>query len=110
MLDIKVNEEVRNLMEDMLYNGLVRQYNGSKNLGTSGFWSAFSAPYEQLSPWTIFSAFKTLERIWKHLEPGPLTHWKLVLRESSRYRSQILFCTEHDYPRRIANLVIKIYR
>ncbi|ERF68475.1 hypothetical protein EPUS_05614 [Endocarpon pusillum Z07020] len=97
MLDVKVNEEVRNLMEDMLYGGPVRQCNGGENPGTSSF-SAFSAPYEQLSPWTIFLAFKTLERIWKHLEPGRPIRWKLVLRESSRYRSQIPFCAEYDRP------------
>lgn len=96
MVDAKVGEEVRDLMEDMLYGGPVQKRNGSENPGTSRYWSAFSAPYEQLSPWTIFSAFKTLERIWKHLESGRPIHWKAILRASSRYRSQIPFCTEHD--------------
>lgn len=95
-VNAKVKEEVRNLMEDMLYGGPVQERNGSENPSTSGFWSAFSAPYEQLSPWTIFSAFKTLERIWKHLESRRHIHWKTILRASSRYRSQIPFCAEYD--------------
>jgi poly [ADP-ribose] polymerase len=102
VVDAKVKEEVRDLMEDMLYCGPVRKRNGSENPdgsenpGTLRSWSAFSAPYEQLSPWTIFSAFKTLERIWKHLESGRPIHWKAILRASSQYRSQIPFCAEHD--------------
>lgn len=98
VVDAKVKEEVRDLMEDMLYGGPVRKRNSSENPGTSRSWSAFSAPYEQLSPWTIFSAFKTLGRIWKHLESGRPIHWKAILRASSRYRSQIPFCAEHDRP------------
>src|SRR2546423_10977534 len=102
VVDAKVKEEVRDLMEDMLYCGPVRKRNGSENPdgsenpATLRSWSAFSAPYEQLSPWTIFSAFKTLERIWKHLESGRSIHWKAILRASSQYRSQIPFCAEHD--------------
>lgn len=96
MVDAKVKEEVRDLMEDMLYGGPVQKRNGSENPGTSRSWSAFSAPYEQLSPWTIFSAFKTLKGIWKHLEAGRPIYWKAILRASSRYRSQIPFCVEHD--------------
>jgi poly [ADP-ribose] polymerase len=98
MVDARVKEEVRDLMEDMLYGGPVRKRNSSENPGTSRSWSAFSAPYEQLSTWTIFSAFKTLERIRKHLESGRPIHWKAILRASSRYRSQIPFCAEHDRP------------
>jgi poly [ADP-ribose] polymerase len=96
MVDAKVKEEVRDLMEVMLYGGSVRKRNGSENPGTSRSWSAFGAPYEQLSRWTIFLASKTLERIWKHLESGRPIHWKAILRTSSRYRSQIPFCAEHD--------------
>ncbi|RYP09492.1 hypothetical protein DL764_001271 [Monosporascus ibericus] len=96
LVDPTINEEVRDLMEVMLYGGPVRKRNGSENPGASGTWSAFSAPYEQLSPWTIFSAFKTLGRIRKHLESGRPIHWKTILRASSRYRSQIPFCSEYD--------------
>ena len=96
MIDAQVEEEVRDLMEDMLYGGRVRERNGSENPGTSRSWSAFSTPYEQLSPWTIFSAVKILEGIWKHLEAGRSIHWKAILRASSRYRSQIPFCSEQE--------------
>ncbi|KIX01901.1 uncharacterized protein Z518_07840 [Rhinocladiella mackenziei CBS 650.93] len=98
VVDAKVKEEVRDLMEDMLYGGPVRKRNGSENPGTSRSWSAYSAPYEQLSPWTIFSALKTLEHIWKYLESGRPVRWKAILRASSRYRSQIPFCAEYDRP------------
>jgi poly [ADP-ribose] polymerase 2/3/4 len=96
MVDAKVTEEVRDLMEDMLYGGPVRKRNDSENLGTSILQSAFSAPYEQLSPWTVFSAFKTLEHIWKILESGRAIRWKTILKASSWYRSQIPFCAEYD--------------
>jgi poly [ADP-ribose] polymerase 2/3/4 len=98
VVDAQVEEEVRDLMEDMLYGGRVRERNGSENPGTSRSWSAFSTPYEQLSRWTIFSAFKFLEGIWKHLEAGRSIHWKAILRASSRYRSQIPFCSEQERP------------
>jgi poly [ADP-ribose] polymerase 2/3/4 len=96
LVDAQVEEEVRDLMEDMLYGGRARDRNGSENPGTSRSWSAFSTPYELLSPWTIFSAFKILEGIWKHLEAGRSIHWKTILRASSRYRSQIPFCSEQE--------------
>ena len=95
-VNAKVEEEVRNLMEDMLYGGPVWERNGSENPSTSRSWSAFSAPYELLSPWTVFSSFKTLERIWKHVESRRHIHWKTILRASSQYRSQIPFCAESD--------------
>ncbi len=97
MVDAKVNEEVRDLMEVVLYGGRVPKRSGSESPGASKSWSAFSAPYEQLGPWAIFSAFKTLERIWKYLESGRFIHWKAILKASSRYRSQIPFYTEHAH-------------
>lgn len=92
MTDVKVNEELKDLMELILYGGLMCKGNVGEDPEMSGSWSAFSAPYGQLSPWTIYSAFKTLECIWKHLESGRPIHWKAILRASSRYRSQIPFC------------------
>ncbi|RYP21030.1 hypothetical protein DL765_002437 [Monosporascus sp. GIB2] len=96
LVDAMINKEVRDLMEVMLYGGPVQKRNGSENPGASRSWSGFSAPYEQLSPWTIFSAFKTLQHIREHLESGRPIHWKAILRASSRYRSLIPFCTEYD--------------
>ncbi|KAI3337577.1 PARP-domain-containing protein [Xylariaceae sp. AK1471] len=95
VMDAKVGEEVRDLMEVILYGGSVRKRNGGEDLDAPGSWSEFSAPYEQLSLWTIFSAFKTLERIWKYLESGCVIHWKTILRVSSQYRSYIPTCA-HD--------------
>jgi len=92
----KVMEEVGDLMEAILYGGRMWKRNDNEDSDTSKSWSPFSAPYEHLGPWTIFSAFKTLERIWKLLESGRHIHWKAVLRASSRYRSQIPFCAEND--------------
>jgi poly [ADP-ribose] polymerase len=96
-VDAKVKEEIRDLMEVILYGGSVRSRNRGDS-GTPGSWWPFSAPYEQLSAWTIFSAFKTLERIWKYLESGSAIYWKAILRASSRYRSHIPTCTDDDRP------------
>jgi poly [ADP-ribose] polymerase len=98
MIDGKITEEVRDLMELMLYGGSMRKHNGNESPGSSRPWPPFSAPYEQLSPWSIFLAFKILEHIWKYLESVRPIHWKAILRASSWYRSRIPFCAGHDRP------------
>ncbi|KAH7114588.1 poly polymerase catalytic domain-containing protein [Dactylonectria macrodidyma] len=98
MIDARITEEVRDLMELMLYGGSMRKHNGGESPSTSRPWPPFSAPYEQVSPWSIFLAFKILERIWKYLESVRPIHWKAILRASSLYRSRIPFCAGHDRP------------
>lgn len=68
--DAKVNGEVRDLMERILFDGPLRNRNSSENPNTVRSWSAFSAPFDQISPWTIFSALKILGSICKHIESG----------------------------------------
>ncbi|KAK0706290.1 hypothetical protein B0T26DRAFT_446870 [Lasiosphaeria miniovina] len=90
-----VNEEVRDLMEFMLYGGPIQQ---EKNHGLTTSTlaplspSKFSAPYEQLSSWSTFLAFKILDGICKIVDSSQQIHWKAILRATSRYRSQIPFC------------------
>ncbi|KAK3367705.1 poly polymerase catalytic domain-containing protein [Podospora didyma] len=91
MLNPKVNDEVRDLMEFIMYGGPIQQTRDPAAIWS--IWSPFTAPYEHLSRWAVFSAFKTIEHIRKHLEsPAKQIHWKSILRASSRYRSQIPFC------------------
>jgi len=98
MVDAKVKEEVRDLMELILYGGYAPKRNDGEDVSVRGSWSEFSAPYEQLSPWTIFSAFKTLEYIWKYLESGRVIQWKTILRASSQYYSHIPTCIHGRIP------------
>jgi poly [ADP-ribose] polymerase 2/3/4 len=98
MMNAKVKEEVRDLMELILYGGYAPKRGNGENVSTHKSWSEFSAPYEQLSPWTIFSAFKTLEHIWKYLESGRVIQWKTILRASSQYYSHIPACIYDRIP------------
>ncbi|EXJ66686.1 uncharacterized protein A1O5_10357 [Cladophialophora psammophila CBS 110553] len=97
-VDAKINDEVKDLMERILFGGPLRSGNSSENPSTSGSWVAFTAPFEHISSWVVFSAFKTLDRIRKHLESGTTINWKTILRLSSQYRSQIPFCSGDDRP------------
>ncbi|KAH8897545.1 ADP-ribosylation [Thozetella sp. PMI_491] len=97
-LDAHVKDEVRSLMEIVLYGGTV---GGGANSICSGALATrfdFSAPFAQLSSWTIFSATRTLDRICKHLKSERTLHWKVILGVSSRYRSQIPFCAGDGRP------------
>jgi poly [ADP-ribose] polymerase len=89
-----IDGEVKEMMELMLYGGLVRNPNASENPKKATSWSSFSAPYEQLSHWTIFVAFKSLECISKQLGSQHPIRWKAIIAASSRYRSRIPFCAE----------------
>ncbi|KEF52911.1 uncharacterized protein A1O9_10817 [Exophiala aquamarina CBS 119918] len=97
-VDAKVNGEVRDLMECLLFGGPLRNRNSTENPNTARSWSAFSAPFEQISPWTVFSALQILGSICKHLESGSTINWKTILRISSQYRSQMPFCAGDDRP------------
>jgi poly [ADP-ribose] polymerase 2/3/4 len=98
IIDAKVNKEVRDLMEYILYGGPMQARNDREPPLTSSSRLTFTAPSYQLSSWSIFSAFKTLDRVCKQLESGNPIHWKAILRVSSRYRSQIPFCAGEDRP------------
>ncbi|KIW84820.1 hypothetical protein Z517_00208 [Fonsecaea pedrosoi CBS 271.37] len=98
-INAKVNEEVKDLMEYILFGGPASSRpTSSENPSASRSWLAFTAPYEQLSSWAVFSAFKTLEYIRKHIESGNAINWMTILRLSSLYRSQIPFCCAEDRP------------
>ncbi|KAK0738983.1 poly polymerase catalytic domain-containing protein [Schizothecium vesticola] len=94
-IDAHIHEGVRSLMEVMLCGGPVRKDAINEELRTVGTRSAFTAPYEYLSPWACYQGFKTLQRIYRYLESGGLIRWKAVLGASSRYRSQVPFCAGH---------------
>ncbi|OQV10444.1 PolyADP-ribose polymerase catalytic domain-containing protein, partial [Cladophialophora immunda] len=101
-VDTKTNEEVKDLMEHILFGGPVRSRKhttGDEGASTSGStWQAFTAPYEQISSWAVFSAFKTLDRIRQHIESGKAINWTTILRLSSHYRSQMPCCSGEDRP------------
>ncbi|KIX92682.1 uncharacterized protein Z520_11534 [Fonsecaea multimorphosa CBS 102226] len=98
-IDTKINEEVRDLMEHMLFGGPVGSHTAIKESpSTPASRLSFTAPLEQISSWTVFSAFKTLDRICKHIESGKAINWMTILRLSSHYRSQIPFCSAEDRP------------
>jgi poly [ADP-ribose] polymerase len=98
-VDIGIPEEVQELMETMLYGSPVRKDTGAGKEGpaaaaTSRF--GFSAPYEQLSSWSLFLGFKTLQRISDYLSSDRAMSWKALLRASSLYRTQIPCCAGHN--------------
>ncbi|OAP64203.1 hypothetical protein AYL99_00175 [Fonsecaea erecta] len=98
-VDGNINAEVRGLMEHILFGGPVKNHvAGSEDPSTSAPWLSFTAPYEQLSSWTVFSALKILLRIRIHIESGNTINWMTILRLSSHYRSQIPFYSADDRP------------
>jgi len=101
-VDAKVPEEVRDLMEDMLYGGPMWR-NKDDNAGTAGSFTSFTAPYVHVSPWTTFLAFKSLECIARHIQSSGPLHWKSILHISSRYRSQLPFYASYDRPPAISS-------
>ncbi|KAK0715415.1 poly polymerase catalytic domain-containing protein [Lasiosphaeris hirsuta] len=94
--DADIHEDVRELMDVMLCGAppVGTGAEGEKS-GSGDARSAYTAPYEHLSPWTCFLGFKTLQHIYAYLETARPIRWKVILSASSWYRSQIPFGTGH---------------
>jgi len=99
----QIPEEVRDLMELMLYGGPQGGRGEAAGQASATGWDPFTAPYGSLSPWTFFSAFRTLQAIWGHLNSGKPIRWRFLLRASTRYRSLIPCCCGTDRPPVISN-------
>ena len=95
-VDVNIHEELRELMEAMLYGSPTRKDVEKEPQGGSVTSRVvFGAPYEQLSLWAVFLGFKTLQHISKYLESDRPICWKAMLKASSLYRSRIPFCAGH---------------
>ncbi|SPO06067.1 uncharacterized protein DNG_08756 [Cephalotrichum gorgonifer] len=99
LADTSVPLEVRGLMEDMLYG------ERTATAGDAGVLSidVLSAPLNQLSSWTVFQAFRTLQRILGYLGSGRPVQWKSIQHASSIYRSLIPYCSGKNKPPVISN-------
>jgi len=91
-VDTHIHESLRDLMEIMLYGSSGRQDAVKEESKTIATRSAFTAPYEYLSPWACFLGFRALQCIYRYLESGSPVRWKALVSASSRYRSQIPLC------------------
>ncbi|KAK0627411.1 poly polymerase catalytic domain-containing protein [Immersiella caudata] len=94
-IDSQLPESVRGLLQVMLYYRSAPRQPGpakggeSETVAAASAQSAFTAPYEHLSPWTCFLGFKALQRIYQHLDSSGPVRWKALVSASSRYRSHI---------------------
>lgn len=93
--DADIHEDVRELMDVMLCGAPIPTNVDGDKSGDADARSAYTAPYEHLSPWTCFLGFKTLQRIYAYLDTARPIRWKVILSASSWYRSQIPFGAGH---------------
>ena len=102
-VDSRLPESVRGLLQVMLYYGNGPGQQGPskeqepETVAATSTRSAFTAPYEHLSPWTCFLGFKALQRIYQYLESSGPVRWKALVSASSRYRSHIPLYTNNSH-------------
>ncbi|KAI5464334.1 poly polymerase catalytic domain-containing protein [Mariannaea sp. PMI_226] len=96
----KVPIEVKVMMELALYGQSLTGPSPNDSLPSDGTTprSSFTAPYELLSPYTIYIGFKILECMWKYLKSGQPLNWRHLHRISSWYASHIPCCSGKDRP------------
>ncbi|KAH7016208.1 poly polymerase catalytic domain-containing protein [Microdochium trichocladiopsis] len=97
-LNLTVVDEVRTMMDLILHGASAQASKQSQDLEQTSSWSSYTAPYQELSQYTIFLGFRILELIRDVLEATDgSVKWKTVLRLTSRYRSLIPYCRASTY-------------
>ncbi|KAH7009296.1 uncharacterized protein B0I36DRAFT_437087 [Microdochium trichocladiopsis] len=98
-------DEIKVLLDLALYGKVSTCNDQAPDNGTS--WSPYTAPFNQLSRYTIYLAFRILKKIQSLLDSsGTSLSWKALQRHTTRYRKQIPLYQGH----RIFTPVISSYK
>ncbi|KAH7012094.1 poly polymerase catalytic domain-containing protein [Microdochium trichocladiopsis] len=92
-LNLTVVDEVRTMMDLILHGASAQASKQSQDLEQTRSWSSYTAPYQELSQYTMYLGFRILKLIGNVLEATDgSVKWKTMQRLTSRYRSQIPHC------------------
>ncbi|KAH7027233.1 poly polymerase catalytic domain-containing protein [Microdochium trichocladiopsis] len=92
-LNLTIVDEVRTMMDLILHGASAEASKQSQDSEQRRSWSSYTAPYQELSQYTMFLGFRILKLIGDVLEATDgSVKWKTMQRLTSRYRSQIPHC------------------